>query len=88
MVKEHVESFTRHQPELDKCGHANLSDFKVDTQWRCCGCGHVSHWGKTWKQFGSHGCLKCKREPAVEAVTCSDACVSVYEYAKRLHGLK
>ncbi len=71
----------RFQPELDSCGHADQRDFKVSAhEWKCSCCGHVSVWRDSWSSLSSIGCRKCQREPAIEAVTCSDVCRKSYEY--------
>ena len=57
------------------CRHHPQRHFKVSAhEWRCSECGRVGVWTKSWQWLGAHGCRKCSNEPAIEAVTCSDAC--------------
>src|SRR5688572_30021962 len=56
------------------CRHGVLSDFKVGAKWKCSGCGRVGAWSHSWSYFGCLSCRKCRSEPAIEFVACSQAC--------------
>ena len=57
-------------------GHAPMSDFKAGGHWVCSGCGKVGAWTDSWSYFGAIGCTKCKQEPVIEYVACSEACIA------------
>jgi hypothetical protein len=42
--------------------------------WTCSICGVEKPWTETWSYFGMISCRWCGCEPAIEVVTCSDAC--------------
>ena len=63
------------------CKHRPIRDFKVGDEWRCTECGHIGKWSEGFEYFGAIGCRKCGDEPAIEAVTCSDACRQKFDQA-------
>jgi hypothetical protein len=64
-----------------RCKHRPIRDFKVGDEWRCTECGRTGKWGDGWEYFGAFGCRKCGDEPAIEAVTCSEACRQKFDAA-------
>lgn len=69
---------------LNRCSHAQMSDFKSRGQWVCSGCGKTSAWGDSWGYYGAIGCRKCGQEPIIEYVACSDACMALHAQGKRV----
>lgn len=64
------------------CRHRDQSTFRVGAhEWRCSACGRIDIWRAGWQYLGAVGCRTCQREPAIEAVTCSDACRAQLEAA-------
>ena len=60
---------------MKRCGHRPMREFKASAhEWICSGCGKVDVWRDSWQYFGALVCRKCKDEPAIEFVTCSEAC--------------
>ena len=76
---------------MTECGHVPLCEFRTGGfntadphQWICSGCGKHGDWTHQWSYFGAIGCLKCKQEPVIDFVACSDTCRAKYEAGKRV----
>lgn len=70
----------RHRPRKACAKHHGIGHFSrlnksgASRIWKCSVCGVESPWTDGWAYFGSLSCTWCGCEPAIEVVTCSDAC--------------
>lgn len=58
-----------------RCRCLSCAETRVGAhEWRCSGCGKVDVWRHGWSYYGCVSCRRCKSEPGIEYVACSDAC--------------